>query len=478
LARLYAGLAVTGQQGAAGQPDLQNVDEGFSSYLRQYWQLQELTTEEAIIGWNDEGLPELHDHRWTADNQFVRSMYGRIYFQIAQINEFLRQTEDEKLRSREVSADVLAQIPGYRAEARWLRALSYWHGMDLFGHLPFYTQATELGTQPVPQVTRAVLFAFIESELRDVESALLPPGTQAYGRVDRAGLWALQAKLYLNAEVYTGKSHYEECVAACRRLIETGGYVLEPRYPHLFGADNQFSEEFIFAIPFDGANTQTWGGMTYLVHAAIGGAMIPEAYGVRGAWAGLRVTSTLVDYFFRAGETAGADERALFYTDGQSREIERINDFRHGYALPKYTNLTTDGQPGKDETFPDTDFPLFRLADVYLMYAEAVLRGATNGTREKAVSYLNALRLRALADPVLPEELDLNFVLAERARELYWEGHRRTDRIRFGVFSDAGIWPWKGGIPAGRTTEAYRDLFPLPEAELLANPSLRQNEGY
>ena len=486
LARLYAGLAVSGQQGPAGKPDLRNVDEGFSSYLRQYWQLQELTTEMAVIGWSDEGLPDLHEQRWTSDNQFVRTMYNRIFFQIAQANEFLRQTTADKLRARDVSADVLAQIPAYRAEARFLRALSYWHGMDLFGHLPFYTDATELGRQPVPQVTRPVLFAFLEEELLDIETLLPAPGQQEYGRADRAAVWALQAKLYLNAVVYTGKPHYDACLAACRRIIEEGGYELEPKYAQLFGADNHRSPEILFAIPFDGANTQTWGGMTYLVHAALGGDMDPADYGVRGGWAGLRTTSTLVRYFYPDGAVppqgvAPPDSRARFFTQGQQLEIERIVDFRQGYALPKFTNLTSAGEPGKDEIFPDTDFPLFRLGDVYLMYAEAILRGAANGTRAQALGYLNALRLRAMgnqAPPLTEAELTLDYLLAERARELHWEGHRRTDRIRFGVFSSAGVWPWKGGVPAGRTTESYRDLFPIPEAEILANPTLEQNTGY
>lgn len=485
LARLYAGLAVSGQQGPAGKPDLQNVDEGFSSYLRQYWQLQELTTEMAVIGWSDEGLPDLHEHRWTSDNQFVRTMYNRIFFQIAQANEFLRQTTPEKLRARGVSPEVLAEIPAYRAEARFLRALSYWHGIDLFGRLPFYTEATELGTQPVPQVSRAVLFTFLEEELRSIEALLPSPGMQEYGRADRAAVWALQAKLYLNAVTYTGKPHYEACLVACRRIIEEGGFALEADYPHLFGADNHRSPEIIFAIPFDGANTQTWGGMTYLVHAALGGDMDPVDYGVRGGWAGLRTTATLVRYFYPDGEIPSSatlsDSRAQFYTTGQRLEIEHIVDFRQGYALPKYTNLTTAGEPGKDEIFPDTDFPLFRLADVYLMYAEAILRGAANGSRAQAVEYLNALRLRAMGNqaPLLTEaELTLDYILAERARELHWEGHRRTDRIRFGVFSSAGVWPWKGGVAGGRTTESYRDLFPIPEAEILANPALAQNTGY
>lgn len=477
LARLYAGLAVTGQQGPAGDPDLQNADEGFSSYLRQYWQLQELTTDEAIIGWTDEGLPDLHNHTWTSNNQFVQSMYNRIYFQAALVNDFLRQTTDQKLQERGVDANLKTAIAGYRAEARFLRALSYSHGLDLFGNLPLYKEDTPPG-EVLPQSSRAVVFAFIEAELHDIKDLLPAPGTAEYGRADRAAVWALQSQLYLNAEVYTGQLRYEECLLACRRIIESGVYRLEPDYQHLFGADNHTSPEFIYAIPFDGLNTQTWGGMTYLIHAALGGQMDPADYGVVGAWKGLRTTSSLVRLFWDQGFT---DRRARFFTRGQTLEIAQINDFQQGYALPKFTNLTRAGVAGQHETFPDADFPLFRLGEVYLTYAEAALRGAAEGSRPQALEYLNELRNRAGAPPTAPltdSDLTLDYLRDERARELHWEAHRRTDLIRFGEFTDQGRWPWKGGVPEGIPTGPYRRLFPIPQAELLANPAMRQNGGY
>lgn len=475
LARIYAGLAVTGQQGPSGDPDLQNIDEGFSSYLRQYWQLQELTTDEAIIGWTDEGLPDLHFHGWTSNNQFVRTMYSRLFFQVAQVNEFLRQSTEPKLNERQVSLEVRRQIPSFRAEARFLRALSYFHGLDLYGRLPIYLEDTPLGSE-LPQASRAELFAFLETELHEIQDYLPAPGTGEYGRIDRGAVWALQSRLYLNAETYVGQLRYDECVRACRRLLDAGVYELESDYHHLFRADNHTSKEIIYAIPFDGQNTQTWGGMTYLVHAALGGRMDPADYGVKGAWSGLRTTSALVAEFTRQ---PFADRRAVFYTNGQSLEIDRINDFQDGYALPKFTNLSRAGIAGSDETFPDTDFPLFRLGEIYLTYAEATLRGGLGGDFTEAVSYLNALHLRAGAEQALTEtDLSLEYLESERVRELHWEGYRRTDLIRFGGFTEDKVWPWKGGVRDGVATEAYRNLFPIPEAELLANPALRQNAGY
>ncbi|MGC8802186.1 MAG: RagB/SusD family nutrient uptake outer membrane protein [Bacteroidales bacterium] len=130
----------------------------------------------------------------------------------------------------------------------------------------------------------------------------------------------------------------------------------------------------------------------------------------------------------------------------------------------------------------DTDFPMFRLADVYLMYTEATLRGATNGNRAKALQYVNELRTRAYGGSIgniTDSQLTLDFILDERARELYWEGHRRTDLIRFGKFSGGNyIWPWKGKVKEGTATPAHLDLFPIPASDLNANPNLVQNPGY
>jgi hypothetical protein len=477
LARIYAGLAVTGQQGPSGDPDLENIDEGFSSYLRQYWQLQELTTDEAVISWADEGLDDLQFQSWTSDNQFIRTMYSRIFFQVALVNEFLRQTSPEKLAQRNVSPETRALVPRFRAEARFLRALSYTHGLDFFGRLPLYLETSPQEISVLPQSSRLEVFDFINSELYDIVEFLPAPGTQDYGRADRATIWALQARLFLNAEVYIDQLRYDECLRVCRKIIDAGVFNLEPEYKHLFGADNHTSPEIIFSIPFDGNQTQTWGGMTYLVHAALGGQMEPADYGVSGAWAGLRTTSACVNFF---AEESFPDRRALFFTEGQTLQINDITNFQQGYAVPKYTNLRRDGTAGGDEIFPDTDYPLFRLAEIYLTFAEASLFSGT-GDRGDAARFLNALQRRAGASPehdLTADDITEATVRTTRARELYWEGHRRTDLIRYGQYTGATAWPWKGGVAAGTATSDHLRLFPLPTAELLANSLLQQNAGY
>ncbi len=478
IARVYAGLSVSGQIGPSGDADIKGIDEGFSNYLRQYWKAQELTTDEAVIAWGDEGLPDYHEHDWTSANQFVTAMYNRIFFQISIANEFLRESTDAKLAERNISGDLQAEIQQYRAEARFLRALSYYHGIDMYGDIPFYTEEDAIGNVMPEQAPRAEVFKYIEQELLAIADVLPPAGAAEYGRADRAAAWALLAKLYLNAEVYTGQGRYADCITYCNNIISSGAFALSESYQETFLADNQQSSEIIFPITFDGERTRTFGGMTFITHAAVGGSMDANSFGLDGGWFGTRTTSALVNLF--PDETGEVDERAIFYTEGQSLEINSITNFNDGYAAPKFQNITSTGEIGSDLTFPDTDFPLFRLADVYLMYAEAVVRGG-GGDVATAVGYINQLRERAYNDAsgnITQAELTLDFILDERARELYWEGHRRTDLIRFNEFTENGVWPWKGNVPEGTTTASFRNLFPIPSSEIIANTNLTQNQGY
>lgn len=587
LAKIYAGISLSGQDGPAGNPDLAGLDEGFSNYLRLYWKMQQLTTDEAVIGWDDGTIKDLHAQNWTSGNEFIRTMYSRILYQVALTNEFLRQTTDAKLDSRGVDPALRAEIQTFRAEARFMRALSYWHALDLFANPPFVTDEDPIGAFLPQQIQRADLYSWIEGELIAIESDLVAPRQNEYGRADRAAAWMLLAKLYLNSEVYTGAPRYSEVVNLTNQIIGAGYSIPDNDYDELFLADNDSNGtqvEVIFTIPFDGLNTQSFGGMTFLCHAPVGGSMDPAEFGINGGWFGIRTTSAFVEKFddsnlnidgynqtlgtqsdwgivgsatangwdgpdqemfeistdvyrlfvnlvegeikFRFDEDWGVnygdnepdgtldsgggniaigadgiyditldlntltytvelfegDSRANFYTDGQSLEIENISAFNNGYAVEKYRNVDVNGNPGSDLTgnHPDTDFPMFRLADAYLMYAEAVLRGG-GGSTAQAVSYINELRERAYGNGIAnisESNLTLDFILDERSRELYWECHRRTDLIRFNTFSDQGIWPWKGNVPQGVTTESFRDIMPIPASDLGVNTNLTQNEGY
>ncbi len=478
IAKAYVGLTVTGQQGAAGRPDLDpSFDEGFSSYLRLYWEAQELPTDEAVIGWNDAGLGELNTQLWGVTNGFLNIMYYRIFFQIGIANEFLRQTTDAKLAARgHNSPALLAEVATYRAEARFLRALSYWHGLDFFGSIPLVTDADVLGSTPPQQATRQALYDFVVSELNEIRDLLPAVSAANYGRATGPAATMLLAKLYLNAGVYTGTPNYSGALTEASAVIANSAYSLDNNYQDIFLADNNTSPEIIFPIPQDGLKTQTWGGMTFLLHGPCGNQMTAATYGIDFCWGGPRLKPPAATRY-----AAGDKRDDFFFTTGQTLDVTTISDFKYGIAAPKFRNITSAGAPGSHSTFPDTDFPMFRLADAYLIYAEANLRGG-GGSAATALGYVNALRQRAYGNTsgdITAGQLTLDFVLEERGRELLWEGHRRTDLVRYGRFTGSTyIWPWKGGVPAGGGTSAHLDLYPLPGNELIVNPNLTQNPGY
>ena len=477
LAKLYAGFATSGQT-AAGSPDISGIDEGESQYIRGFWLMQELSTDEAVIAWNDGTIKDLHSQTWTSLDRFITATFARFSFQIVNCNEFLRQTTDEKLASRGLDAALIAEIKTYRAEARFLRALTYWHLIDMFGGGSLVTENSPSTFFYPEYATRAELYKFVDAELTAISSELKAPKANEAYRVDQAAAWMLQAKLYMNAKVYIGTDNYAGAVPLITKVIGSG-YALHTNYNQLFFADNDKNgaqNEFIFVIGFDGIHTQTYGGTTFLTHAPVGGSMNPSEFGINGGWAGIRTTAAFVDKF--APNTT--DTRGKFYTNGQTKEIKNIGSFTDGYAIQKFRNVDVNGKQGSDKAgnFSDSDFPIFRLADAYLMYAECAVRGA-GGTLPTAATYVNALRTRAKGATVTQGDLTLNFILDERARELHWEGQRRTDLVRFGKFSGGGyLWPFKGGSAGGSPTQAFRDLFPIPATALASNNKLRQNPGY
>jgi len=475
IAKIYGGLIVTGQRGPDGNPDISGIDEGFGEYLRLYWYLQEMPTDEAVIGWNDPGLPDLNTVTWGSSNSMVNAMYYRVFYQVMLVNEFLRQTTDAKLDSRgQTDATLRTNVHFYRAEARFLRALSYWHGLDLFANIPLVTENDPLGSTPPKQATRADIYTYVSSELNDIIGQLPPKGPTTYGRATDDAAHMLLAKLYLNAQVYTGTANWAGALTEAQAVI-AAGYTLDTSFVHNFQADNNTSPELIFVATQDGNKTQTWGGMTFLIHAGCGGSMSAGTYGIDYCWGGYRMKQQIYRLY------AAGDKRAsFFYTTGQTDSVSDRGDFTKGIAAPKFTNKTSAGANGAQSGMVDTDFPIFRLADAYLIYAEAHIRGG-GGTDVAALGYLNALRQRAFGNTTadfaaLPP---VDTVLAERGRELMFEAQRRTDLVRFGMFSGGNyLWAWKGGTPGGQAVGTFRDLYPLPANELIANPNLQQNPGY
>jgi len=473
LAKLYAGLAISGNQGPAGMPDIGGIDEGFSQYVRVLWNLQELPTDEEVCGWNDPGIPELNSMTWNDNSSFVSAMYYRIYYQITLANEFLRYTDSQWMDDHLFSDQEKTMIIDMAAEARFLRALSYYHALDLFGNVPFVDETDNPGLFFPQQIMRKDLFNWILTELNSIEPLLKPALTVDYGRADRGALLALRSKLYLNSEVYTGQPNYENCMADCASLISVG-YSLEPDYAYNFNADNHLSPEFIFAVNFDGNRTRTYGGTTFLLHSHLGGSMDIPSFGTTSGWQGNRATKAWYDKF-----SDTLDSRRMVHLDGQEDTITTIGTFTEGIAITKWNNTNRDGSVGSEPvTFVDIDFPMFRLADIYLMYSECAVRTGQNIS--DGVGYFNFVRERAYGNSSMNiSTLNLQDILDERARELYGEGHRRSDLIRFGQFTGGDyLWPFKGNEQFGASTSSHYNLYPIPSSDVLSNQNLVQNPGY
>ena len=480
LAGVYANLTLTGLEGINSS----NIEGAkFSQYTQALWFMTEMTTDEVVYSWEtDPGTSELNRNTWTANNVVLLGMFSRAMLQVAFANEYLRQPSDEVLTTRNVDNELRSKISVYRAEARFLRVLSYYHLMDLYGKAPFVTEFDEVGAFKAPQYDRPQLFNFIESELLEIISQLKEPLQNDYARVDQAAAWMILAKIYLNAEVYISENKYTECIEYCEKILNSG-YSLAPTYLNNFNADNHENNarnEIIFPIVSDAVFSQTWGSTTTIVNGQVGA---QEANGGdfglnAGGWGGaFRVTRQFSEIFLH-GDFA-QDDRNTLITENRPIDIIDIADRNTGYIIGKWSNKKSTGENGAGLELVETDYPLFRLADVYLMYAEAHLRGG-GGSLTQAIHYFNDLRNRANnPNTVSGGDLTLDLILNERLVELHWEAHRRQDLIRFNKFTGGNYnWAWKGDVPNGIPISSHMDVFPIPAASISANPNLIQNQGY
>jgi len=482
LAKVYGAYSLISSTGT-GASDI-NVagisDVGETDFLRVYWNIQELTTDEDVCAWNDANLIPFHNFNWTASNIYVTALYDRSLYQIAVCNEFIRQSSDAEISKRGFTGEDATNIRYYRAEARFLRAFQYWVLMDVYANPPFVTDKDPVATYIPPRIKRADLFTYIESELKAVDSQLVAPRQNEYARADQAAADALLARMYLNAQIYTGTARYTDAITYAQKVINDG-YTLMPHYKNLFMADNNVNNtEVILPIAYDGENSQNYGGTTFLVNSAHGTTVadIDSAGIPNGGWLGNRPTQNVPLAF---GDYSGkTDQRAMFGLG--SLPINSELDFSEGLDVVKFTNRNSDGTtaPSPNGEIVSTDFPLFRLAEMYLVYIEAVARGGGGGSSAAALQYFNALRERAYGNSngnVTSYSLD--DILNERQRELYWECFRRTDLIRYGYFTSSNyLWPWKGGNLSGNGVSSIYNIFPIPSTDLLVNPNLQQNPGY
>jgi starch-binding outer membrane protein, SusD/RagB family len=471
LSKMYGTFALSGPKGP-GSSDITGPDPGETAFLRGIINLQDFTADAMKNRWGDDGLDQLTTTKgWSSNNKFFKYMYDRIYYTIPQTSNIIKVLNE---------GVEVANEEQYVSELRFLRSLAYYYLIDCFGKGVLITEA-DLGN-PIPkaQSSRIELFNFVESELLDVENKI--GTTNTYGRANKAVVRMLLAKLYLNAEVYTGTARYDKAATYVNKVITEGGYSLTTNFKANFSGDNASSTEIIFPLIADPTVSQSYGNTTYLVNGSLSvDTMTPSNYGATQGWGGHRATKAWYSLFGAnaAALAASPDARAqLFWTTGHSYEMTDYKTWINGYPCTKFRNSNLTGASTPTD-FSGTDFPLFRLADAYLMYAECAARTAPGTTLAQALTYVNNIRTRAGAVTVNTGDLTLGFILDERGRELNFEGHRRTDLIRFGKFSGASyLWPWKGGDVNGTAISANYNLFPIPTSAIQANPNLTQNPGY
>ena len=504
----YAMLGLTGQKGLAGSPDLDGQDEGESGFYRTVFNCNELSTDECIWVWQDNvDIPQFTGLSWNSSSQRTEWVYVRLGYDITQFNFFLDQTEGL------TDAESLRQ----RAEVRFLRALHYWYFIDLFGKAPFKEHFSN--DLPVEKGGKE-LYDYIQTELAEAEADMYEPGEAPFGRADKAANWLLRARLYLNAEVYTGTADYQNAKTYADKVINSGAYQLCNDYRLMFMADNDENEEamkeIILPIRQDGMKTRNYGGSTYLVCGARTGGM--PYMGTTNGWSCIVARNALVYKFFPNKDVpmipedvevpaqadlpndaaidawdaqygvrtvdiveAAGDDRAMFYSGagGGKRTMDpsAINNFQSGLSIVKWQNIRSDGRSTSHTEYPDTDIPLFRLAEAYLTRAEANFR--LNDTNAALQDILTLRSHRGCTTQPQANEIDEMYILDEWAREFYLEGRRRSDLVRFDCFTtDKYLWDWKGGVKEGKSVSDIYNVFPIPETDINNNPNMSQNEGY
>ncbi len=494
LGKIYASFIISGQ-GSSGGDDIAASDGNFFTTTRALWNCQEITTDEAMCAWGDVGIADLNTQTWSPQNPFLTALYQRLSLSVTYANEFIRNTK----------ASTDPTIMRYNAEARYLRALAYAWDMDLFGNPPFTTDADGVGKffpkqlDPDSKIGRAKLFNYIVSELHAIENKLGAPKS-SYPQADQGACWMLLARVYLNAQVYTGTAKYDSCKIYCDKVIGSGAYQLATNYRQNFSADNDgvHNPEMIFAWAQDGIHTQGYVGTTFIIESCSDGTYInaPDLGLTSNTnWNGNRARkdfmNVLVDTIATYGNVQIPAADVLFSQSKDTRVYLRMKQSLNipsasssgnfGVGVYKFTAKNANGTQAADynPAFASTDFPIFRYADALLMRAESLHKLNNDAS---AVQDINLVRARAYGNAtgnITAGQLTDQFLLNERAREFYYEAQRRTDLVRFGQFTDGTYkWQWKGGTFGGTKVDSHLNLFPIPGDEVSANPNIKQNPGY
>lgn len=517
LAKQYATLGLTGQKGPAGSADL-SCDEGESGFIRTIFNLQELMTDETAWAYQaDNAIAPITNLSWNSGNDRVNWAYQRLIFDITLYNQFIAE-QTGKLSDNQI------------AEVRFLRALNYYYFLDLYRRAPF--KLTFDDSLPTEKKGKD-LYDWLDNELTTIEPLMAEVGaynnSENFGRADRGAAYALHARLALNSEVYTdGKvKDYQKAIDYCDEIINSGKYDLcrEEKngysgYQQLFMGDNDCNpeamKEIIFPIRQDGLKARAYAGTTYLVSASTIAGMPYASTG--DPWKCMFARENMVEKFFPNKKdipmaTVGdvlknpskeeviakdsekgygtadviakaGDDRALLYMgvggceEGKVRTInpgEAITGPLNGASFVKWSNLHADGTTQHDQNYSDTDFPLFRLAEIYLTRAEAKYR--LNGSQD-GLADINLVQDRANRVSKA-KSVDEQTLIDEWCREFYMEGRRRSDLVRFGLFTGSKyLWSYKGGAENGAGIPAYYDVYPIPDNEIKNNPNMHQNPKY
>ena len=517
LAKQYATLGLTGQKGPAGLQDISG-DEGESGFIRTVFNLEELMTDETLWAYqSNDGIAQITSMNWDKDNPRVNWAYQRLSFNINQYNFFISE------QTGKMSEDKIAEV-------RFLRALNYYYFLDLYRKAPFKdTFDNNLPTEK----SGKELYEWLDNELTTIEPLMAEVGAyntaKDFGRADRGAAYALHARLALNSAVYTDGQvkDYQKAIHYCDEIINSGKYDLSrvaksgySGYQQLFMGDNDCNpeamQEIIFPIRQDGVKTESYAGTSYLINACNKAGM-PYA-STSDPWSCLFARVDLVKKFFPNGDIPMAakedipenatkeqiiakdnekgistadvvakakDDRALFYMgvggcDGKVRTLvpgEAINDYMNGASIVKWSNIHADGTVQHHQKFSDTDFPVFRLAEIYLTRAEAKYR--LNGSQEGLadIKYVQDRANRPKDQQAT--SVDEKTLIDEWCREFYMEGRRRSDLVRFGLFTGSKyLWSFKGGVEKGSGIESFYDIYPIPGKEIQNNPNLHQNPKY
>lgn len=495
LGKIYASFIISGQ-GSNGGDDITASDGNFFTTTRALWNVQEITTDEAICAWGDVGISDLNTQTWSANNPFLTALYQRLSLSITYANDFIKNTNG--------STDPA--VMQYNAEARFLRALAYSWDIDLFGNPPFTTDADGVGKFFPKQldknvtVARPKLFNYIVSELHAIETKLGEPKF-SYPQADKAACWMLLARLYLNAQVYTGTAKWDSCKLYCDKVINSGKYSLATNYRQNFSADNDATRnpEMIFSWDQDGTNIQGYVGTTFIIESSSDAVYVraEDYHGLTSNtnWNGNRARkqfmNVLVDTLATYGNVqvpstdvtfSQSKDKRVYLKMKKSMDIPSASSSGdYGIGVYKFTAKNANGTQAANynPAYACTDFPIFRLADAYLMRAEALFN---TGDLANAIKDVNVVRTRAYGNAtgnITTAQLTSKFLLDERGREFYYEAQRRTDLVRFGKFTDGSYnWQWKGNTFTGANTDKHLNLFPIPGAEVSANPNIGQNPGY